>query len=173
MTGIALHLLSARMMPRDVGCCINLACVMPVIAVWHKLLFAEGFCFLYNLLFVVLHHASKTEDARPFREPLQTLCKTTVNVFYPFWNSTGSYCIAVSTFPFICLESSWYLWMLNTNGGFYHSRTVHLAPYAERWKARRLCVGWKVLRNGPKCQHRLLLTSFILYKSPTFVYVSY
>lgn len=47
---------------------ILLACVMTVMAVWHKLLFAEGFCLLYNLLFVVFYHASKTGDALPLSE---------------------------------------------------------------------------------------------------------
>lgn len=53
---------------------ILLAYMMMVMAVWHKLLFAEGFCVLYNLLFGVFHHASKTKDAHPLSEP----CKPSV-----------------------------------------------------------------------------------------------
>ena len=96
---------------------ILLACVMTVIAVWHKLLFAEGFCFLYNLLYGAFCHASKKEDTPPLAEPHKPSAKQLQNVsFFFLWilwkwpNQMFRY------FLFLCLKTSWYLWILN--GGF-------------------------------------------------------
>lgn len=63
---------------------IFLAYVMTVKAVWHKLVFAEGFRSIYNLLFGVFYHTSKTEDTHSREWTPQTFCKMTVKVLFFF-----------------------------------------------------------------------------------------